>query len=450
MEWTKESQELYNKFTSHLPLAFKPVVKPLIKKSAEKRSLDRNSTTVELADLITGLIDATPEQFYGGAISTLKDMGVEVEKYIKIREIRDENKLNWEAIGQAFHPGNYNFNLYITDKCNQNCVHCAVKQKKPRPELTTQQWKDIVDDLEGTLRKQNRHGVYIWFGGEPTTRADIKELIKYCGDKGYYQAIATNGILFDEEFAKFCADNHMSHVFVSLDSTDPDKVDKIRGAKGSFDIAVQAIKNAVKYGIFVIVSTTVMKDNLHEIDKVKKFAEELGATCFMRAVIRQKSAADNWQNVGLSEAEYRQFYEYRYGETIAEIAKGNAKVGPMCMTFDMVPFMDRIEDDKNLNAIEWGVGCQACRSISGIDINGDFFPCDYPSQLTLGNVLTDGTEKIMNSQLFKDIHDRKRVGKCAKCEHLSLCGGGCRVHAEVETGSFFESFNECWCKDFIE
>ena len=101
-------------------------------------------------------------------------------------------------------------------------------------------------------------------------------------------------------------------------------------------------------------------------------------------------------------------------------------------------------NDEELTALEWGVGCQACRSVSGVDVNGDFFPCDYPSELTLGNLLEQSLTEIMNSQTFIDIRDRKRTGKCASCHHLDLCGGGCRVHAECETGDFFASFNYCW------
>jgi radical SAM protein with 4Fe4S-binding SPASM domain len=116
-------------------------------------------------------------------------------------------------------------------------------------------------------------------------------------------------------------------------------------------------------------------------------------------------------------------------------------------TYDMVPFMECPLNDAELTALEWGVGCQACRSVAGIDINGDFFPCDYPSELKLGNLLKQSFTEIMDTQLFKDIRDRKRTGKCATCHHLALCGGGCRVHAECETGDFFASFPYCWHED---
>jgi len=104
-------------------------------------------------------------------------------------------------------------------------------------------------------------------------------------------------------------------------------------------------------------------------------------------------------------------------------------------------------NDEERTALEWGVGCQACRSVSGIDVNGDFFPCDYPSQLTLGNVLTQDFEEIMESEMFKAIRDRKIKGRCASCHHLDMCGGGCRVHAENETGDFLASLPFCWHED---
>ena len=113
----------------------------------------------------------------------------------------------------------------------------------------------------------------------------------------------------------------------------------------------------------------------------------------------------------------------------------------------MVPFMECPRTIEEKAALEWGVGCQACRSVSGIDVNGDFFPCDYPSQLTLGNVLNQTFEEVMESEMFKAIRDRKIKGRCSTCHHLEMCGGGCRVHAENETGDFLAALPFCWHDD---
>lgn len=445
-EWEPTVRVLFEQTVAGIPEMFRASVQPLLARTAEKKCLERNSGLVNEADLITALLEITPEAFKPSAIDNLRKLGVNVERYVELKNIQDQYKLSWEKFGKAFHPGNVHFSMYVTDRCNQKCLHCATYrgEKFCRPELSTDEWKQIVENLESSLQKKGRHGVYVWFGGEPTCREDIRELIKFCGERGYFQAIITNGILFSEDFAKFCADNGMSHVFVSIDSADPEKSDKIRGFPHSLEYAKNAVKNGLKYGLFVCASTTAMKQNINELDKIAALCESLGAEPFFRAVVKQNNAAANWAEIGLGSEEYKKLYEFKYERTIETIRKGEAGTLPAYSIYEMTPFMEQPLNDKELTAIEWGVGCQACRVFNGIDVNGDVFPCGYPSKLILGNVLKQSYEEILDSQLYREIRDKKRTGKCASCHHLKLCGGGCRVHAESETGDFFSSFSYCW------
>ena len=447
MEWSKETQKVYDDFTAQVPEMYREMVRAMMHDMAEKKCNERNDGIVNMSDLITGLFDCIPKAFESGAIDVLQKMNIDVSFYKKELDIRKNQMRTWDDITAAFHPGNYHFTMYLTDRCNQNCKHCAASQKVKRPELSKEQWIDIIENVEGSLQKDGRHGVYIWFGGEPTTRSDLKEIMQYCADKDYFQAIATNGILFDEEFAQFCEDIKISHVFISLDSTIPEKADAIRGAKGAYDNAVRAIKTAIKHGLFVIVTATVMKQNIDELKELQDLITGWGAMPYFRAIIKQRSACDNWDEIGLDPEDYKKFYDFKYGLTIENIRKGNIGALPVFAVYDMVPFMEVPKSREEFTAIEWGIGCQACRTISGIDINGDVFPCDYPSNLKLGNVLKESFYDIMQKQVFKDIRDRKRTGKCGDCKHIELCGGGCRVHAECETGDFFASFSQCWCED---
>ena len=444
MEWQPEIYKLYEKVTGQVPEAYRALVKPLLHDTAEKKCLDRNASHVNEADLVTALLDITPDPFQAEAIANLRELGIDMQRYLELKKIRDRHKSEWEKIDKPWHPGNYWFTMYLTDRCNQRCLHCAADKKTIRPELSTAQWIAIVENLETSLRKKGRRGVYIWFGGEALCRDDIRDIIKYCGGQGYFHTISTNGMLFDEDIAAYCAAHGMSHVFISLDSTDPCKTDKIRGMPHSFDYAKKAIQNARKHGLLTVVTTTVMKYNIDELAAIKDFIESLDAVPYFRAVIKQKNAAENWEEIGLSRDNYKQFYDFKYRQVIDVIKAGKAGTLPIFGIYDMTPFCEHPHNDTELTALEWGVGCQACRSISGIDVNGDVFPCDYPSNLTIGNVLTQEFSDIMESQAFKDIRDRKRKGKCASCHHLSLCGGGCRVHAECETGDFSASFSYCW------
>ncbi|MBD3196958.1 MAG: radical SAM protein [Candidatus Lokiarchaeota archaeon] len=447
MDWSKEMEDLYIKVTDQVPEAFRSSVKPMLREASEKTARLRNSGWVEKDDLLSALFEITPEAFQPTVVEDLAKLGIDTERYINLSNIRKEYARSWDEISGAFLPGVYHFTMYLTDRCNQKCIHCAAEVMEKREELTTDQWIHIIENVEQTLRERGRRGCYIWFGGEPTLRKDLKDLIKYCGEKGYYQAISTNGMLFDEELAKLCAEVKMSHVFISYDSTIAERAAKIRGVPKAKEYAEKAINLALKYGHFVICTATVQQENFEELETIQKELESIGVIPYFRAIIKQRTAEKNWKEIGLNYEEYRKFYEFKYENVVDAIRKGEASSLNKFYTYDMVPFMECPINDAERTALEWGVGCQACRSVSGIDINGDFFPCDYPSVITLGNVLEQNFDEVMESEMFKAIRDRKIKGKCSTCHHLDLCGGGCRVHAENETGDFLAPFPFCWHED---
>jgi radical SAM protein with 4Fe4S-binding SPASM domain len=445
MDWEPEAKTLFDKISNTMPEGFRPSVIPMIIEAAEKRCITRNSAIINDVDIITGIFDIIPEAFKPIMIDDMTKLGIDVARYIELRDLRDRIRVSWDTVEQGFHPGNVHIAMYLTDRCNQKCLHCAAESKTVRPELSAKQWCQIIENLETGLRKQGRHGVYIWFGGEPTLRKDIGEIMKFCSDHGYYHAIITNGVLFDEKFAKLCVDNNMNHVFVSFDSADPQKNDRIRGITNSLEYAKKAVKNCLKAGLFVCNSITVMKQNIDELDEIKALSEKWGAQPYFRAVVKQNRAAEYWDEIGLSQAEYKKLYEFKYTHAIETIRKGAAGTLPAFEIYEMTPFMESPKDDKELTAIEWGVGCLACRTMMGVDVDGIILPCGYPTKLTLGNALIDSFEDVLNSQIYKDIRDRKkRNGKCGSCHHLKFCGGGCRVHTECETGDFLGSFPYCW------
>ncbi|WP_342374397.1 radical SAM protein [Myxococcus stipitatus] len=447
MEWSPNIETLYSKIVAQVPMVFRPIVKPKLREAAEAQSRHRNESWVSEEDLVAALFEITPKQFKDECVNMVKGLGLDAARFVDLNEIRNQYKKSWAEFGEAFLPGNYHITLYVTDRCNEQCKHCAIDLFK-RDDLPIKDWIHIQDNLEGALRKQGRRGVYIYFGGEPTVRKDLRELIAHAGKNNYFQALATNGLLFNDDYAKFCAENGMSHVFVSLDSADPQKAAKIRGAKRAGDLARRAIENAQKYGMFVIVNFVVMKQNIDEMESMKTLIESWGAAPYMRAVIKTGTAAQYWKEVGLSPEEYRRFYDFKYRHAIEAVRKGLGSTLPIFDIWDWTPFMEQPRTAAERTAIEWGVGCQSCRTISGVDVNGDLFPCYYPTQLKLGNLLEQRFEDIMETQVFKDIRDRKKnSGKCTSCGNRQLCGGGCGVHSECETGDFFASVPYCWHKE---
>ncbi|MCB9745149.1 MAG: radical SAM protein [Alphaproteobacteria bacterium] len=444
MRWPANNEQLFKRILGGIPFVFRPMVRPKLREAAESQARGRNDTRVTEADLIIGLFEITPRQFKGECVQMVRELGVEVLKYMELRDIREQYSRSWQQFGQAFHPGNYHITLYVTDRCNETCDHCAVPLRQ-REDLPIEEWIRIMDDVEGTLRMQNRNGVYIYFGGEPTVRRDLPRLIEHAGDHGYFHALATNGLLFDDNYARMCVQNGMHHMFVSLDSTDPQKASAIRGVPKSASRAERAIKTGLDQGLFVIVNAVAMKQNIDELDEIKEMIEGWGAVAYFRAVIKTGSAAENWSKVGLTREEYKKFHDFKYRHAVRAVREGYAGTLPIFDIWDWTPFMDEPQSESERAALEWGVGCQACRTISGIDVNGDFLPCYYPTKLRLGNLQEQSFTHIMQSQMFADVRDRKKKkGKCGGCSSLSMCGGGCGVHAECETGDFFDSVPYCW------
>ncbi|MFX0133117.1 MAG: radical SAM/SPASM domain-containing protein [Candidatus Hodarchaeota archaeon] len=163
----------------------------------------------------------------------------------------------------------------ITYECQLKCPHCCVGnyEKEKHRELSTEEIKDVLDQASTTF-------IVNFFGGEPTLRPDIMDLINYASKKSIFVFLDTNGILITKNFARQLKDNGLEMLYVSIDSPIPDKHDSLRGMEGLFETAVEAIKNALDVGIKCSLSTYITKENLSngEFEKVIQMARDLGAT----------------------------------------------------------------------------------------------------------------------------------------------------------------------------
>ncbi|GAH88598.1 unnamed protein product, partial [marine sediment metagenome] len=152
--------------------------------------------------------------------------------------------------------------------------HCCVGNYKnePRRELSTDEIKDILDQSAKAF-------VVNFFGGEPTMRAEIMELIKYASERAVYVFCVTNGLKITKDFARQLKDSGLEMLYVSIDSPIPEKHDQLRGMKGVYNKAVQGIKNALEVRLKCALSTYVTKETLAngEFEDIIKLARELGA-----------------------------------------------------------------------------------------------------------------------------------------------------------------------------
>jgi MoaA/NifB/PqqE/SkfB family radical SAM enzyme len=163
----------------------------------------------------------------------------------------------------------------ITYNCQLKCPHCCVGnyENEPPRELTNKEIKDVLD-------QSNKAFVINFFGGEPTMREDLMDLIKYASERSIYVFCDTNGIKITKDYAKQLKESGLEILYVSIDSPHPKEHDRLRGMKGLFEKATQGIKNALEAGLKCELSTYITKENLAngDFESVIQLARDLGAT----------------------------------------------------------------------------------------------------------------------------------------------------------------------------
>lgn len=146
------------------------------------------------------------------------------------------------------------------------CYKSALKKEK----LPTQQLLKILNEFykNGTINVE-------FTGGEPLLHPDFFDIVDWSARRFKQVVIATNGYLVDDSVAQFLAKYSNVIVQVSLDGSTPDFHDRLRGKKGAWKRAVNAIYKLVSEGIYVRAEMTIFPENVSQIDSTIQLACEL-------------------------------------------------------------------------------------------------------------------------------------------------------------------------------
>ena len=110
-------------------------------------------------------------------------------------------------------------------------------------------------------------------GGEPLLRNDLVEILAFSRSLPLHTSLITNGTLLESRIDEI-APYINGVVYVSLDGLEKTH-DAIRGVGGSFRKAVRGI-SAAKEKVAVTINTTIMAENIDEIESLVGLAKELG------------------------------------------------------------------------------------------------------------------------------------------------------------------------------
>jgi mycofactocin radical SAM maturase len=309
----------------------------------------------------------------------------------------------------------------LTYACNLSCVHCLSSSGKRDPrELSTQQCKDVIDELERMQVFYVNIG-----GGEPTVRPDFWELVDYATEHHVGVKFSTNGVRITEQVAARLAASDYVDVQISLDGATAEVNDAVRGP-GSFAMAIRALENLAAAGFSdAKISVVVTRHNVDQLDDFAELASKYGATLRITRLRPSGRGADVWDELHPTAAQQRQLYDWLVSN------------GERVLTGDSFFHLSAYGGSGGAGALPGLNMCGAGRVVCLIDPVGDVFACPFAihDRFKAGNILSDGGFDTVwkHSQLFTELREPQSAGACGSCGYYDSCRGGCMA-AKFFTG----------------
>ena len=262
--------------------------------------------------------------------------------------------------------------LCLTNKCPNNCVYCSAKNRVNEKDLTTEEWINIIKDIQdmGTP-------IIGLTGGEPMVREDIFDIVGAIDDRSV-STLFTSGYNLTQEKAKELKSRGLFSIGISLDSYDKDKHNCNRNSEEAFDYAINALQNSRKAGIYTMAQTVILKEELYEekLFKLFKLAKENGAheVKILEPILSGKLLTEKDLSKVLYNAEDRKKLidiQHRANR------KGNL---PKITTFAYT-----VSEEK--------YGCGAGTQHSYISASGHLYPCDFVP-MNFGSLKEKGIKEL--------------------------------------------------------
>jgi len=156
--------------------------------------------------------------------------------------------------------------FYLTDECNQRCIHCWIN---PTLEGRSRTQRASLDDYCRLIDAAAPLGLKTvkLTGGEPLLREETLPIIRYVSQVGARTILETNAMLVGSREAELFKEHRVS-VGISLDGSTPAVHDRRRGLAGAFERTWRALELMTGRGIPVTVTAAVSRSNREEIPKM--------------------------------------------------------------------------------------------------------------------------------------------------------------------------------------
>ncbi len=299
---------------------------------------------------------------------------------------------------------------HLSENCNLRCLHCYQENHKP-VQLEYEKLVIIYKQFKEILEKKKMKGHINITGGEPLCNPylfKILDLIKEDSDLISF-SILTNGTLINEKIAQRLKSYNPEYVQVSLEGGKRTN-DYIRG-KGTYKKIAEGIINLRKANIFTSISFTATSLNYKEFPKVVRYVRKYGVNNVWSD--RFIPLGDSDRSLALNYEQTREYLEIMNKERnkLKKVKNNNTTISMYrALQFQMTN--------------DFAYGCTAGDTLLTVMENGDLVPCRR-MPIVIGNLFDRSMYDLyINSDVLKELREKKIPDECINCEHSEVCHGG--------------------------
>lgn len=249
-------------------------------------------------------------------------------------------------------------NICLTNRCNQECIHCYVDPRKEMKELFVNQYENFVQKLI----KLGLESLHV-FGGEPFLYEKLDDLLIFLGESSINTSIVTNGTILRKEILDLIK---KYNIFLGI-TVHGTKVthEKISNNTNNYEKVIEFVRNAVSREINFGIMTCVNKENMQNyFDMVKNFSEYGAKNFFL--IYFSPIGRGKTEDLSLSNEQWLEF--------IRKVSDFRMNSG---LNFFYEPSILKKESSPHARLFFYdGFNCNAFNKTQiVVDANGDIYPC---------------------------------------------------------------------------
>ncbi|MEZ4225765.1 MAG: radical SAM protein [Polyangiaceae bacterium] len=310
----------------------------------------------------------------------------------------------------------------VTLACDLACRHCGSRAGHARPdELSTEECLDLVRQMAAMDVKE-----ITIIGGEAYLRDDWVEIVREIRKHGMQATMTTGGRGITRERARQAAEAGLQTVSVSVDGTEATH-DRLRGVKGSYRSALDALKFLQEAGVRVSANTQINRLSIPEMPHVLETIAAAGAHSWQIQITVAMGRAADEPDVLLQPYDLLDLFPM-----LAELKKRCDEVGVRMWPGNNIGYFGPYESILR-GTMPRGhmASCGAGRSTLGIEADGSIKGCpSLPTNAWTGGNIRDASlkdiwERTAELRYTRDRGTTDLWGYCATCYYADVCRAGC-------------------------